>query len=264
MIAVIGGTGVYNPYFLTNPSSDSITTPFGTVQFNYGTIENTPVYFMTRHGGKHSTPPHLINYRGNIWALKKLGVQKIFATAAVGSLKESILPGSFVVINDFIDLTHGRENTFFVGGEKSSVLHLDCSNPYCENLRDILLSNTTILHQTVHENGTYVCTQGPRYESKSEVKMMSNIGGAVVGMTGLPECILAREAEICYATIALVTNHATGIANHQLTFEEVKIMMQEKTTILQQILMNSIKVAIKQKNNCKSNNAAYEVGGFKF
>ena len=130
-------------------------------------------------------------------------------------------------------------------------------------MRNILIKNLTQAQQTHYTTGTYVCTQGPRYESRHEVRMFAQLGGAVIGMTGMPECILAHEAEMCYATICLVTNHAAGIADHPLTFEEVRVTMKQQSSVLQKILMNSVVDAYQSTSTCNCANMAYEVGGFK-
>lgn len=263
MIAVIGGSGVYNSSFSKDSQQQIVETPYGSVFYRTGYINNSPAYFMARHGSQHSIAPHLINYRANIWALKKLGVQKIFSTAAVGSLCEDIPPGSFIVIDDFMDFTNGREQTFFAGGSDSKLLHMDVSQPYCPNLRKIILDSIRAHGQIAVEHGTYVCTQGPRYESKAEIRMFQKLDGHVVGMTNVPECVLAREAEMCYATICLVTNYAAGIAKHSLTFKEVGDLMEEKKILLDSILETSLKAAITAPVSCECGHAAHEVGGFK-
>lgn len=263
MIAVIGGSGVYNSSFSGNAKQQTIETPYGPVPYQSGQINNVPAYFLARHGIHHSIAPHLINYRANIWALKKLGVQKIFSTAAVGSLSEQIKPGSFVVIDDFLEFTHERASTFFAGGSNSKVLHMDVSQPYCPDLRAILIDQIKQHGQQPVEYGTYVCTQGPRYETKAEIKMYQKFDGHVVGMTNFPECVLAREAEMCYATICLVTNFAAGIAKHSLTFKEVDDLMREQKILLDNILESSLQAAITAPVTCDCAKAAYEVGGFK-
>lgn len=262
MIAIIGGSGFYHADFLQNPKQDKLFTPFGEVAYTTGSIGGVAVCFLSRHGSGHAVPPHLVNYRANIWALKKLGVEQIFATAAVGSLNKAVQPGDFVVVDDFLDFTSGRIQTFFEGGANGQLLHMDVSEPYCSRLRNILIDNIRKNDQPLHEYGVYVCTNGPRYESPAEVKFFGGIGGSVVGMTGLPECILAREAEICYATVCMVTNYGTGLADHLLTFEEVREMMQAKNLLLQKIIKEAIQDASAVGRNCQCHRAAYEVGGF--
>lgn len=259
MIAVIGGSGVYKSSFSADAKEQTLYTPYGLVCYSTGFINDTPAYFLARHGAQHSIAPHLINYRANIWALKKLGVQKIFSTAAVGSLSEDIPPGTFVVVDDFIEFTHGRAHTFF----DSKPLHMDVSQPYCPDLRNILTASTKQHGEKPTEYGTYVCTQGPRYETKAEIKMFQKFDGHVVGMTNFPESVLAREAEMCYATICLVTNFAAGIAKHALTFKEVDDLMRDKKVLLDSILESSLKAAITAPITCDCKNAAHEIGGFK-
>lgn len=263
MIAVIGGSGVYDSHFAQNATHQEIETPYGEIYYRRTKIDGVPAYFVARHGIQHSVAPHLVNYRGIIWALKKLGVQKIFSTAAVGSLCDDLPPGSFAVIDDFIEFTHGRTHTFFEGGWTVKPLHMDLSHPYCPDLRRILIDSIKLYGEQPRETGTYICTQGPRYETKAEIRMYQKMDGHVVGMTNFPECVLAREAEMCYATICLITNFAAGIANHNLTFKEVDDMMKEKKVLLDNILEASVKAAITAPITCDCGNAAHEIGGFK-
>lgn len=246
-IAVIGGTGVYNPKILSALSEEVVETPFGSVKVTMGELEGKRITFLARHGHNHKVPPHLINYRANIFALKKLGVKKIIATAAVGSLNEKMQPGDFVLVDQFIDFTKNRVNTFYEGGQ-NGVLHVDMTNPYCPSLREDILKYAKE-DINFHSKGTYVCTEGPRFETPAEIKMFHNWGGDLVGMTSVPEVILARELGMCYASIAMVTNFAAGISNNQLTHEEVKDTMNLNTEKLQKILFNVLK-NIDSKQTC--------------
>ena len=262
MLAIIGGSGVYNPELLDAVTAATIITPYGPVDYLTGNFEGQPVFFLTRHGGTHSVPPHLVNYRANIWALKKLGVTKIIATAAVGSLDPHIAPGDFVLIDDFLDFTKSRSTTFF-DGQDGKVLHVDMNNPYCPCLRKDILQSALKLQLPMVKSGTYVCVEGPRYESKAEIKVFQNLGGTVVGMTNIPECVLAKEAEMCYATICLITNFAAGITSENLTFKEVVDMMDTKKLDLQKLLKMTISTTRNSNYTCDCSQAASEVGGFK-
>lgn len=235
-IAIIGGTGVYDPEILSDVREERITTPYGTVKAVIGSYQGREIAFMARHGVDHSTPPHLVNYRGNIAALKELGVKNIFATAAVGSLNQDMAPGQFVFVDQFLDFTKGRPSTFVEKG----VVHLDMTDPYCPRLIDLLAGTAGSLGLKHHSAGVYVCTEGPRFETVAEVKMLKMLGGDVVGMTSVPEVVLAREAEICYATIAMVTNFAAGISPTKLTHQEVLDVMADNAANLRKLIMKAV------------------------
>jgi len=235
-IAIIGGTGVYDPEILTDIREERIATPYGPVKAVIGNYRSREIAFMARHGIDHSTPPHLVNYRGNISALKDLGVKNIFATAAVGSLNTDMGPGQFVFVDQFLDFTKGRPSTFVEKG----VVHLDMTDPYCSRLRGLLADTAGKLALEYHGAGVYVCTEGPRFETAAEVRMLRQLGGDVVGMTSVPEVVLAREAEICYATIAMVTNFAAGISPNKLTHQEVLDVMAQNSANLRQLIMQAV------------------------
>ena len=204
---IIGGTGVYQPGDLPGATIERVHTPYGDVEVTVGTYEGKEVAFLPRHGKGHSVPPHRVNYRANIWALKELGVTTVLATAAVGSLNRLFRPGDLVVIDDVIDWTKGRPSTFF---EQGPVVHIDFSDPYCGRVRKGLVEVAHDLGLRLHHGGVYVCAEGPRFESKAEIALFARLGGDVVGMTSMPEAALAKEAEMCYATVCMVTNWARG------------------------------------------------------
>jgi len=226
-IGVIGGSGFYSLF--EKGEKIKISTPFGDVTLTHGKIENKNVYFLPRHGEKHSVPPHKINYRANAFAFFLLGVDYVISTSAVGSLRREIKPGDIVVVNQIIDFTKTRPTTFFDGkfevrmrdGRiKKGVIHTDVTNPYCEKLRRIIIDVLKEKNLRFHEKGTYVCTEGPRFETPAEINFFRMIGGDVVGMTNAPEVFLFKELEICYATICIVTNYAAGM-QEKVTHEEV-------------------------------------------
>jgi len=252
-MAFIGGTGLYHLNLEVELAPVKVNTEYGEVQLFQGNYKNADIYFMARHGGAHSVPPHLVNYRANISALKLLGVQQVFATAAVGSLQKVIPPGSLVVIDQFIDFTKNRSSTFFSGKNKP-VVHTDFTEPYCPVLRKTLLQHSKKLGLPIFDAGTYVCTEGPRFESSAEISMFSRLGGDLVGMTNVPEVVLAREAGLCYATIAPVTNYAAGISSSILTHEEVIEVMDTKKEELNQLFSSLIENGFKSiENGFKSN-----------
>jgi len=247
-LAVIGGTGVYDPRMLSEVREEKVATPFGGVTVCIGNFHGREVAFVPRHGEKHSVPPHLINYRANIWSLRELGVERVLATAAVGSLNPDMRPGDFVLVNQFIDFTRSRKQTFYEGGEEG-VFHVDMTDPYCPELRDFLFQCGNKLGFAVHREGVYVCTEGPRFETPAEIRMFRQWGGDVVGMTSVPEVVLARELGICYAAVAVVTNYAAGISPSMLTHSEVLEMMRINSERLRQILSAALE-AVPAKRSC--------------
>lgn len=238
-LAIIGGTGVYDPRILENIREEEIQTPYGGVNLRIGTYAGEEVAFLPRHGAKHSVPPHLINYRANIWALKMLGVERVIATTAVGSVNRTMKPGDFVLIDQFLDFTKQRQHTFFEGGEVG-VVHTDVTHPYCPECRQVLAEAAKDLPVTVHQGGTYVCTEGPRFETPAEIRMFANLGGDLVGMTNVPEVVLAREAGLCYATVSMVTNFGAGISPNALTHEEVLEVMAANAENLKRLVMGTL------------------------
>lgn len=258
-IAVIGGTGVYDPNIMTNVRDETISTPYGDVQLKVGNYRGKPVAFMNRHGDEHSIPPHLVNYRANIAALKKLGVKNVLATGAVGSLNPAMQPGHFIFVDQFLDFTKCRQQTFFDGGA-AGVVHLDMTSPYCPELREILSRAARSLALTSHSTGTYICCEGPRFETAAEIKMFRQLGGDLVGMTSVPEAPLAREAEMCYATIAMVTNYAAGISPTRLTHQEVVDVMMQNGENIRKLVMQAI-AWIDQDRSCVCHHALDQTAG---
>lgn len=217
--AIIGGTGVYG---LDKKSrSEEIQTPYGIVYIDIVTAGTKEIAFLARHGKGHSVPPHLINYRANMWALKELGVKYIYATAAVGSCNEKFAPGDIVVIKDFIDFTKTRQGTFYEGG-KQGVAHLDMSDPYCKNLRKKFYDMAWQEAIDIKGDAVYVCTEGPRFETAHEVKMYKMLGGDVIGMTNVPEVTLAKELGMCYAAVGIITNWCTGIKSDKIALHDIE------------------------------------------
>jgi 5'-methylthioadenosine phosphorylase len=223
-LAIIGGTGVYDPGLLEAPEPVQVETPYGTASLYAGRLAGREAAFLLRHGAGHAVPPHRVNYRANLWALGQLGVRRVLASAACGSLRRELAPGTWVLVDQFLDFTRGRPGTFFDGGP-DGVRHADMTAPYCPELRR-LLAAAAAARGLPHANaGTYVCTEGPRFETAAEIRAYALLGGDVVGMTGVPEVVLARELGICYAAAAVVTNYAAGLAGRPLTHEEVVAVM---------------------------------------
>jgi 5'-methylthioadenosine phosphorylase len=235
-LALIGGTGVYDPDLLDSVTEETVSTPYGTVDISLGTLRGVEVVFMSRHGRGHTIPPHRINYRGNIWALKELGVTKVLSTAAVGSLNEAMQPGHFVALDQFIDFTKGRPLTFY-DGEDGVVVHTDFTEPYCTSMRKVIQEAAAELDVKLHPRGCYLCTEGPRFETPAEINAFRLLGADVVGMTNVPEVVLAREAGLCYAAVATVTNLAAGISPAPITHTEVDEVMGRSFKRLGSLLM---------------------------
>lgn len=234
MIGIIGGTGT-GSLLETYPiiREQNVTTKYGKApKISILDIDNKEVAYIPRHSTGHSVPPHKINYRANIEALKNINVTQIYATNSVGSLDTNIQPGSILIPDNFIDFTHNRVSTFF----DDEVVHIDCTNPYCENLRNILIKSGD-----VHPYGVYIATEGPRFETGAEIQFYKLIGGKVVGMTGVPEVVLAKEKQICYSSICAVTNYAASISPHKLTITEVVDAMNDCEEKLIQLITKTIK-----------------------
>ncbi|CFY05690.1 Methylthioadenosine phosphorylase (MTAP) [Syntrophomonas zehnderi OL-4] len=247
-IAVIGGTGVYDPALLDEVKKVTEKTRFGEVAVMVGKYRGEEIAFIPRHGADHSVAPHLINYRANIMALKQLGVDCIMATAAVGSLLLDYKPGEFVLADQFLDFTKVRKHTFYEGGA-DGVVHCDMTVPYCPELRQAIIKAGQEKGLTIHNGGTYVCTEGPRFETGAEIKMFQQLGGHVIGMTSVPEVCLARELGICYANLSFVTNYAAGISPGILTHAEVVEMMQGSINNIRYLIMESVGL-IKEARSC--------------
>ncbi|HHX77009.1 MAG TPA: S-methyl-5'-thioadenosine phosphorylase [Firmicutes bacterium] len=240
-LAVIGGTGVYDPDILVDLREIEVETPYGPpVKLTTGIYEGKEVAFLPRHGSKHGVPPHKINYRANMAALKKIGVKRVYATAAVGSMNRDMKPGEAVLLDQFIDFTKSRITTYYDGGE-AGVVHTDFTEPYCSELRGIMIAAAKEEGVILHERGTYICTEGPRFETSAEIRLFSSWGADVVGMTNVPEVTLARELGLCYCTIALVTNFAAGIAGKILTHQEVLEAMANNIINLRKLLARGIR-----------------------
>lgn len=246
--AVIGGTGVYDPLLLDQARNIQLPTPYGEVSLTAGYYQQQEIGFIARHGSDHATAPHKINYRGIIWALKSLGVEYIIATNAVGSANPSMRPGDFVLIDQFIDFTKTRPFTFF-DGESTPVVHVDVTNPYCHTLRETIANIGEGMNLQLHNGGCYACFEGPRYETAAEVKMAALLGGDVLGMTNVPEVVLAREAGICYASICVVTNMGAGITDSALSHSEVSAIMTDNMNSVRRLALDSL-AAVAQLPSC--------------
>ncbi len=207
--AIVAGTGFYDIPGIAL-ERQIVTTPYGEALVFLGQGEHSHLVFLTRHGPQHSTPPHMINYRANMKALQMLGVKRVLATYAVGSINQEIPPLGLAVLDDFLDFTNGRPLSFFDGGE-SGVAHTDMSQPYCPELSQQLRDLAPQFGLELYPRATYVCCNGPRFETPAEIRMYAQFGGDVVGMTGATELVLARELGLHFAAVALSINWAVGI-----------------------------------------------------
>lgn len=217
-----------------------VNTPYGrSPELLVGKIQGREIAFLPRHGKEHTTPPHLVNYRANLWALHKLGVKRILATTSCGSINPKIQPGEFALLTQFIDFTKCRAHTFYEGG-KSGVVHIDVTEPYCPELRGVLMKTAKKLGVKVHPHAVYACTEGPRFETAAEIKALQILGSDLVGMTNVPECTLARELEMCYAAIGIITNSAAGVFKKKLTYTEVVKILEKNTARIQGLLLGAV------------------------
>ncbi|MGD0621210.1 MAG: S-methyl-5'-thioadenosine phosphorylase [Thermacetogeniaceae bacterium] len=257
-IGIIGGTGFYEAGLFNEEKDLTTSTPYGAVSLKTGAYQGREVVFLPRHGARHTVPPHLVNYRANIWALREIGAEKVIATAAVGSLQKDLKPGEIVLVDQFLDFTKSRVQTFFEGNG-DGVLHVDVTTPYCPSLREEICQSAGRIQVRLHNGGTYVCTEGPRYETPAEIRMFRSLGGDVIGMTSVPEVVLAREAALCYATIALVTNFAAGISTRPLSHHEVVAAMDKAQGVLRRIIF-SVLENVSESRPCSCSQAARELG----
>jgi len=211
MLAIIGGSGLTQLSSLDVTARKAVRTPYGEPSgaLTFGTLRGRAAMFLARHGYGHTIPPHEVNYRANIWALRDEGATEIVSVASVGGIRPDLGPGTLVVPHQIIDYTWGRRSTFFEGGDVP-VTHIDFTAPYAERLRQKLLAAAHACGEKVADGAVYAATQGPRLESAAEIDRLERDGAEIVGMTGMPEAALARELDLCYAAIAVVANHAAG------------------------------------------------------
>jgi len=232
------------PNLIKNPELVSVTTPYGKVKLNISKNYGHELFFINRHGEKGNIPPHKINYHSNIQAFASCHVDCILSIGTVGSMKEKIRPGDFFIPHDFVDNTKLRKPSFF----DDSRVHVDMSSPFCPALIEIIISKCKEIGEiNLHSNGVYLCTEGPRLETASEIKLFSQVAD-VVGMTIVPEVILAREIDVCYASLCIVCNMAAGLQN-QLTANEISSVYSQLEPMVSKVLENTIK-SINEKKDC--------------
>ncbi len=254
-IGIFGGSGFYK--LLEKAEEVDIDTPYGkpSSKITIGEYAGKKIAFLPRHGEKHQYPPHKIPYRANIWAFKELGVERIISPSAAGSLQPNIKPGDFVICDQFIDRTWGREDTFFDGPK---VAHISGAHPYCSDLRNSAVQSCKELDIKVHEKGTAVIINGPRFSSTAESRWFSSRGWEVINMTQYPEVILAREAEICYVNISLITDFDAGLeGTHNIepvTADEVVRVFNENNEKVKKVIFKMIE-KISESRNCQCGEA---------
>jgi 5'-methylthioadenosine phosphorylase len=239
-IGVIGGSGLYEMDGLENVREERVSTPYGEPSDNLiiGTYAGVELVFLPRHGRGHRFNPSEVNYRANIFALKQVGVEWIVSVSAVGSLRGDIAPGHIVVVDQFIDKTFKRQNTFF---EKGLVAHVAFGDPVCGVLRGFLLQAAREAGAKVHDGGTYVCMEGPAFSTRAESNLHRSWGASVIGMTNMPEAKLAREAEMSYATIAMATDYDCWHPDHDaVTVDQVVAVLHQNAALAKQVVRNVV------------------------
>ncbi len=247
-IGIFGGTGIYDSELLEDPKEIEVDTPYGkpSDKITVGVFKDRKVAFLPRHGKKHTIPPHLINFRANIWAFKKIGVTRIIAPSAVGSLKEEIEPGHFALPSQFLDFTKSRKGSFSDNGR---VIHISVADPFCPELQKSVMES--IEHEKIpaHQECTYVCVEGPRFSTKAESQFFRTSGGDIIGMTLVPECQLAREAQICYVSISSVTDYDVW-AEKPVTAKEVLETLSKNVEKTKKILSGLIEKIPVERKSC--------------
>jgi 5'-methylthioadenosine phosphorylase len=241
-VGVFGGSGFYR--FLDDVEFVDVDTPYGppSDRIAVGDVDGTSVAFLPRHGAKHTLPPAAINYRANVWALKELGVSRVIAPTAAGSLRPAVRPGDFVVCDQFVDRTWGRADSYFAEGP--TVAHVSSADPYCPVMRELAVSAGRELGVTVHEEGTVVVIQGPRFSTRAESQWFSSLRWDVINMTQYPEVILARELELCYVNIALITDYDVGLEGmpdvSPVTVAEVERVFASNNSRVRQLITDLV------------------------
>jgi 5'-methylthioadenosine phosphorylase len=238
MFAIIGGSGLAKLSALEAPRRRVMRTPYGEPSgaLTFGRLAGTEVVFLARHGYGHTIAPHEINYRANLWVLKDLGVEGVFALASVGGIRDDLGPGALVIPDQIIDYTHSRKSTYFEGSG-TPVTHVDFTQPYSGKLRQRLVQAAGRVGEAVVDGAVYGCTQGPRLETAAEIGRLHRDGADLVGMTGMPEAALARELELDYACLAVVVNHAAGRGTSRQRIE-----MGELEEVLGETMVRAVRI----------------------
>ena len=244
-IAIIGGSGVYDQKLFKIERKVKIITPFGypSVPIEIGDFLGTKVAFLARHGNKHQFPPHKVPQKANLWALKKLGIERIIGIGATGSLKENFKPGEIVISDQFIDFTKKREYTFY----DKETIHVSPADPFCPEMKKLFYNGAKKIKIPIHQKGTYCCIEGPRFSTRAESKFFRKFAD-IIGMTLIPEATLARELEICYLSLAMITDYDVW-QPHPVNIEEIIKRMKENLDKIKNLLKAGIP-KIKKARTC--------------
>lgn len=245
MLAIIGGTGMTKLACLEISHRRIMRTPYGEPSgpFTFGKIGNNKVVFLARHGYGHTIPPHAVNYRANLWALHSLNLSRVISVASVGGIRADFTPGIVAIPDQIIDYTHGRQYTYYEVIDRP-VTHIDFTEPYCQITRKCLLEAAKWSNEQVIDGGVYGATQGPRLETAAEINRLERDGVDMVGMTGMPEAVLAKELGLCYATIAVVANHAAGreTSAHAISLEDAHAVLEKTMVGVRNILERMVEL----------------------
>lgn len=244
-VAIIGGSGLTSLENLEIARRQVARTPYGEPSgpMVFGRLQGREVVFLPRHGPQHTIPPHQVNYRANLWALKEAGVRRVIAVAAVGGIADHLQATDLLLPDQIIDYTYGRAHTFF-DGEQKQVTHVDFSYPYCPELRRQLAQAAQKAGIALMERGTYAATQGPRFETAAEIRRLERDGADVVGMTGMPEAALARELDLRYAAIAVVVNRAAGKEQTTISLKEIEANLKRGMEKVRRLLEHAIPLVV--------------------
>jgi 5'-methylthioinosine phosphorylase len=243
-LAIIGGTGLTRLENLAIERREAMQTPYGepSAALSFGSLHGKDVVFLARHGDEHTIPPHMVNYRANLWALRQQGIERVIGVCAVGGIRADIVPSAVVIPDQIIDYTWSRGHTFFET-ELSAVTHIDFTRPYCQQLREVLIDGAGRAGIEILTSGTYGATQGPRLETAAEVDRMERDGCDMVGMTGMPEAALACELGLCYAVCAVSANDAAGRGSGPITMDDIEANLHsgldKVRSILEQVISAS-------------------------
>ncbi|MDG4782195.1 S-methyl-5'-thioadenosine phosphorylase [Micromonospora sp. WMMD961] len=260
-IGVIGGSGFYE--FLDNITEVTIDTPYGppSDSLSIGNLAGRTVAFLPRHGRRHTLPPHLINYRANLWALRTVGVRQVLAPGAVGGLQPELGPGTLVVPDQLVDRTNGREQTYYDGkvradGQLPRVVHVPFADPYCPVGRATVIDAARASGWQPVDGGTMVVIEGPRFSTRAESVWYGRAGWSTVGMTGHPEAVLARELALCYTALSLVTDHDSGVeVGHGVTQHEVFTVFAQNLDRLRVLLGDAVQMLPPEQGGCSCGQA---------
>ena len=256
-IGIIGGTGIYDSEFFNKNEDVKVHTPYGSPSdlITIGEYTGKRIAFIPRHGRNHRIPPHRINNRANIWAFKQMGVKRIIAPTAVGSMNLEFKPGDITIPDQFVDFTKGRQYTFYDGDQ---VCHISLADPFCRELRNIISNNIKELKYDLHARATYICVEGPRFSTRAESQFYRDVVKAdIIGMTLVPECQLAREAKICYLSIASVTDYDVW-ADLAVTSKEIIRTLHKNVEKTKKLIAWVIDKIPPERSNCTCANALEE------